>query len=105
MVKRPPAEPTTFVRGRTGGIIAKVQADLPLSALDRDIIIEVLRKHWLTKKEHAAFLRQAKLRAIENLKGLAKEPAVRHLDVPAVHGFPTPEALQQFVKRERRRRR
>ncbi len=60
---RPLAEPTTSWRGPTGGqflyIIAKVQANLPLSADDRDFILGVLRKFCLTPKEHAAFLRAA----------------------------------------------
>jgi len=79
---RPIPEPTTFVGGRRGGkfvyLIAKVQAGLPLSALDRDLILEVLRKQWLTKKEHDAFLRWAKLKHIEASEELAKHAATGH---------------------------
>jgi hypothetical protein len=122
-------QPTTFVRGRTGGkficLMARVQAGLPLSILDRDIILRVLRKEWLTTKEHAAFLRLAKLKSIEVTEELAKrsilacpwprDPDPEHqyiitrLDrarwVRKFHGFPTSKALKQFKKRERKNRR
>jgi hypothetical protein len=93
---RPIAQPTTFVGGPMCGkfiyIMAKVQAGLPLSALDRDIILEVLRRQWLTKKEHSAFLRQAKRRHIETSRDLAKH-GVRYGDrerwVQTIHEFDT----------------
>ena len=111
-------------RARTCGsflyIIAKVQADLPLSADDRDFILGVLRRYCLTPKEHAAFLRAAKQRYIEIAKKLAKTVVYRgEQERPAtfvargkqeqwvqeIHRFPTRAALRQFVKRERKHRR
>jgi hypothetical protein len=101
-----------MVNGPTSGkflyIIAKVQAGLPLAILDRDIILEALRKQWLTKKERSAFLRQAKLRHIEVSREIAKrgvQHGRREEWVQKIHEFDTPEALDQFVKRERRHRR
>ena len=121
---RPLAEPTTSWRGPTGGqflyIIAKVQANLPLSADDRDFILGVLRKFCLTPKEHAAFLRAAKQRQIEIAKKLAKTVVYRgEQERPAtfvargkqeqwvqeIHRFSTRAALREFVKRERKKRR
>jgi hypothetical protein len=109
---RTPPKPTTSERGPTAGkfiyLMAKVQAGLPLSVLDRDIILEALRKQWLTKREYAAFLRQAKLKHIEIARKVAKQAVQlgqREQWVEETHGFPTPRALKQFVKRERKHRR
>jgi hypothetical protein len=109
---RPLAESTTFEHGPKGGkflyIIAKVQAGLPLSALDRDITLRVLRKQWLTTKEHAAFLRAAELRQIDVAKELL-ERAEKANDsdewLCGVTGRKTIEAVKQFEKRERKHRR
>ena len=101
-------------------LIAKVQADLPLSIRDRDIILDVLRRSLLGPKDYAAFLRQVKLRHIETGKKLISKkhlhsgddkpkPAVpygqQELWLQGVHGFPSRGALRQFIKRERKRRR
>jgi hypothetical protein len=109
---RTPPMPTTFVRGPTAGkfiyLMAKVQAGLPLFVLDRDIILEALRKQWLTKKEHAEFLQQAKLKHIEISRKVAKQAVQfgqREWWVEEVHDFPTPGALKAFVKRRRKHRR
>jgi hypothetical protein len=123
-------QPTTFVRGPTGGkficLMARVQAGLPLSARDRDIILGALRKQWLTTKEHAAFLRLAKLKNIEAAEELAKHiveprrdlkdspldptaeyvkntPSGRARWVREILGFRTKGALKAFKKRERKK--
>jgi hypothetical protein len=121
---RPIRRPTTSESGPRCGaflyLIAKVQADLPLSIQDRDIILEVLRRHFLGPKDYAAFLRQVKLRHIETGKKLISKkhlhsgddkpkPAVpigqQELWLQEAHGFPTQQAFRQFKKRERKRRR
>jgi hypothetical protein len=90
-------------------IIAKLQAGLPLSALERDIVLRAVREQWLTKKEHAAFLRQAELKQIEATRRVAKRAknlkGKREGWVRKMHDFPTPEAMKQFIKRERKHRR
>ena len=120
---RPIRRPTTSESGPRCGtflyLIAKVQADLSLSIQDRDIILEVLRRHFLGPKDYAAFLRQVKLRHIETGKKLISKKHLHSGDdkpKPAVpfgqqelwlqaHGFPTQQAFRQFKKRERKRRR
>src|SRR5262249_47884080 len=111
---RPTGEPTTFEGGPTGGkflyLIAKIQADLPLSVLDRDIILETVRKQWLTTKEHAAFLRLAQLKHVETSEELAKStknlltPSQRARWVRGVHGIRTKGAMKEFKARTRGRR-
>jgi len=81
---------------------------LPLSVLDRDIILQVLRKAWLTPKEHAAFLRQAELRQIDSAKALLKY--AKTVNDPAawfrlITGRKSIKAVKQFEKRERKNRR
>src|SRR5215469_8351483 len=98
--------------------MAKVQAGLPLSVLDRDIILEVLRKAWLTPKEHRAFLRLAKLKQIEVAEELAQH-TVNLKTVPdraqwvrSVYGalegktksLPSKGALKEFKARMRNKR-
>ena len=109
---RPIAEPTTFRHGPKGGkflyIIAKVQAGLPLSVLDRDIILQALRKQWLTTKEHAAFLRAAELRQIDDAReSLKHAKVINDADewVRGVTGRKNIKAVKQFEKRERKHRR
>lgn len=129
---QPIPEPTTFVGGRKGGeylfLIAKVQAGLPLSISERDFVADVLRQKWLKPKEYAAYRRTVKLKHIEVARKLAatswfdvpdawskpaddakQKQSVRRGDrerwVQETHEFPTPGALKQFVKRERKRRR
>jgi hypothetical protein len=111
---RPIHEPTTFVRGRAGGkfiyLMAKVQAGLPLSVLDRDIILGALRKQWLTAKEHAAFLRKAELSQIETTRELLKYAKKKSPDDPEewirnMTGRRSVKAVKQFEKRERKARR
>ena len=94
--------------GRFLWIIAKVQAGLPLSIGERDLVSDTLRRQWFTAQEYNAYLRAVKLKHIEAGRLLAKhavEHGRREEWVRKVHGFPTPEALKEFVKRERRRRR
>jgi hypothetical protein len=90
--------------------MAKLQADLPLSPLDRDIILRTVREKWLTTKEHAAFLRLAKLKSIEAAEELAKHtknlltPPKRAQWVRGVHRIPTKGAMKEFKARMRGRR-
>jgi hypothetical protein len=121
---RPIRWPTTFESGPRCGtflhLIAKVQADLPLSIADRDIILAVLRRNFLGPKDYARLLRQVRLRHIETGKKLISRKHLHSGDdkpKPAVpfgqqeewlqkaHGFPSQAALRQFKKRERKRRR
>jgi hypothetical protein len=121
---RPIRWPTVSESGARCGthlyLIAKVQADLPLSVRDRDIILAVLRRNFLGAKDYAAFLRQVKLRHIETGKKLISKkhlhsgddkpkPAVpygqQELWLQVAHGFTSRGAFRQFKKRERKGKR
>jgi len=52
-------------------IIAKVQAGMPLSFFERDMVVDALRQKWLTPKEWKAYRRQQELRQYEATKKLA----------------------------------
>jgi hypothetical protein len=78
---RPIHEPTTFESDERCGkflyLIAKVQANLPLTVLDRDIILRALREQWLTNDEHKAFMARGELADYETAKEFARRVAPR----------------------------
>jgi hypothetical protein len=94
--------------GKTCGkylhLIAKVQADLPLSPLDRDIILEALRRYCLTRREWKAFLAQAEAAQYEAAKKIAElvEPRGKsHRWLRRLYGGKKTEALVRYFIRKR----
>jgi hypothetical protein len=53
-------------------IIAKVQIGLPLSIIERDLVLDALRRQWLTPKEWKAYRRQLELQQYEDAKKIAQ---------------------------------
>jgi hypothetical protein len=75
--RRPIKEIPTHVEGPTCGrdnhlyIIAKVQAGLPLSIAERDLVAETLRHRWLTPKEWRLYRAWSEVRLYEQAQGIA----------------------------------
>jgi hypothetical protein len=111
---RPIKEVPTFIRGKTGGkylcIIYRVQVGLPLSTSERDFVSDALRRYFLTAKEYNAYRRIVKLKQIEITRKLAEYGGFSNRKdraqwVRDMHGYSSPAALKQFVRRERKHRR
>jgi hypothetical protein len=102
---------------RHQAIIEKFEAEdkqghrlaLHLSIRERDVIAQVLRQVWLPKDELRKYWQQQKLKHIEATKKLAKlgVPFGKRTEfVQKATGYDdNPEALKQFVRRARKRRR
>jgi hypothetical protein len=102
---------------QTLAIIEKFEAEdrqghrlpLHLSIIERDAVAQALRLVWLPTDELHRYRQQQKLKHIEATKKLAKH-GVRFGNrtefVQKVTGYDdSPEALKQFVRRHRKRRR
>jgi hypothetical protein len=99
--------------------ILMTRPEVPLiGLLRRDVAME-LEKVWLPKRERQKVCRQRRLEFIESVYFLAKygrknktwakagkpQPQSTSLEAVADYfGFPSPEALAQFLKRERQAR-
>ena len=112
-------EQRTDIARRTIIEILITRPEVPLIGLLRRYVAMELEKVWLPKRERQKVYRQRELELIESVYSLAKfgrknktwakagKPQPQSTSLEAVadfFGFPSPEALAQFLKRERRAR-
>jgi hypothetical protein len=101
-----PTRPTDGPRcGEWLYIVAKVQAGLPLSIVERDLAADALRQRWLTRKEYTAYQRWRELEHYEATKRLAHYgvPRGQREDwVQSLYGK-SKEALKRYFIRRRTR--
>jgi hypothetical protein len=91
-------------------LIEKVEKGNPLSIAERRLVADVLRQHWLPKRELHAYRQQLRLGSVEVMKAGAKRAraqsgmsAADWADRVATGlGFPSAGAMEKFVTRARK---